>query len=117
MKFLDYIFSSFFIFSETMSDGRPGHVGMPVRASIYILMMLSTLNVLSFFTPETAVGKNRIYFSWVIISFCILYFRYYYKKKYLNIVDHFKTKSNKDLYYFITIAYIIASVVAFGLTR
>ena len=112
MKFLDYIFSSFFIFSETMSDGRPGHVGMPVRASIYILMMLSTLNVLSIFTHNTAIEKNRICFSWVIISFCILYFRYYYKKRYLNIVDHFKTKSNKDLYYFISIAYTIASFVA-----
>jgi len=117
MKFLDYIFSSIFIFSEKIDDGRPGHIEMPVFATIFILTILSTLNVLSIFTPDTILGKNRIYYLSVTISGCIFFLLFYYKKRYIAVVNHFKTKSNKDLYYFMTIAYIIASVVAFGITR
>lgn len=117
MKFLDNIFSSMYVFFETINNDRPGNVESPVFATIFILTILSTLNILSFFTPDTITGRNRIYYASVTISCCILILRFYVKKRYINIVSKFKGRSNKSPYYFITVAYIIISVVVFAITR
>ena len=117
MKFLDYIFSSLFVLFDTISPDRPENVESPVIATISTLVILSILNILSFFTPDTSIGRSRICFAIVIISCCILIMRFYVKKRYINVVNHFKSKSNKDLYYLITVAYVIISIVAFAMTR
>ena len=113
MKFLDNICSSIYIFFEAFKNDRPGDVESPIFATICMLTVLSTLNVLSFFAPDTSIAKGRMFYTTVAISICFFTMRYYYKKRYINIVNHFKSKSNKDLYYFITVIYIIISIVVF----
>ena len=117
MKFLDYVFSSLFVFFDAISPDRPENVKSPLNATIFILTILLTLNVLSFFTPDTITGRNRIYFASVTISSCILILRFYVKKRYITIVNHFENKRNKDFYYFLTAAYIVISIIAFAMTR
>jgi hypothetical protein len=111
MKFLDYIFSSIYRFGEALDDGRPGNAGMTIFATLYILTILPTLNILSFFTHDTIIVRTRIACTSAILSYCFFYLRYYYKKRYIIVIDQFKSKNNKDLYYFITVAYIIISIV------
>ena len=117
MKFLDYICSTIYIFFEKFKNDRPGDVESPIFATIFVLTMLSTLNVLSFFSPDTIIAKGRIFYISVVFSCCFFTLRYYYKKRYINIVDQFKSKNNKGLYYFITVVYIIISIVVFDMTN
>jgi hypothetical protein len=117
MKFLDYIFSSIYRFGEALDDGRHGNAGMTIFATLYILTFLPTLNILSFFTHDTIIVKTRIACTSAILSCCFFSLRYYYKKRYIKVVNHFKSKSNKDFYYLITVAYVVISIVAFAMTN
>lgn len=117
MKFLDYIFSSIYLLAESLDDGRHGNVGMTIFATIYILTILPIFNALSFFTHDTIIVKTRIVCASAAISCCFFTLRYYYKKRYTIVIDRFKSKNNKGLYYFITVAYIIISIVAFYITN
>jgi len=117
MKFLNNVFSSIFLFFDAINNDRPGNIEAPVMLTIFILTILFTINVLSFFSPETTTGKNRIFYSSVIISCSALIIQFYVKKKYINIVNQFKIKGNKELYYLISISYIVISIVVFAMTR
>ena len=117
MKFLNNVFASIYLFFDAINNDRPGNIESPVFASIFILAILFTLNVLSIFFPETITGKNITYYSSVIISGCTLIMLFYVKKKYIRIVNQFKIKGNKELYYLISIAYIVISIIVFAMTR
>ncbi len=117
MKFLNNVFASIYLFFDAINNDRPGNIESPVFATIFILTILFTFNVLSLFSPETITGKNITYYSSVSISGSTLIMQFYVKKKYIRIVDQLKIKGNKELYYLISIVYIVISIVVFAMTR
>lgn len=117
MKFLGNIFSAIYLFFEAIDDGRPGNKGTSVIGAIFVLAMLITSNLLSFF-PTSALKDMKWLYYFFVLSVCSILIMYFYRKnRYLRIVAQFNEVRNKQAYYLIAIAYVIFSLVVFVKTR
>lgn len=117
MKIFNYLFTSIYFFYESINDGRPGNIGKSGIASIVILTLFFTFNILSFFPTSALRELKWLFYLLLLVNGSLLTLYFYRKKRYLKIVNEFSEIKNKEIYYIITITYIILSFVIFMKTR
>jgi len=117
MKIVDYMFASFYLFFESINDGRPENKDMEWFAAIFVLGILLTANLLSFFSADTITKQPWLYYFVAVFSFGLYGLSYYRNKRYVGVVNQFKNKEHKGVYYLTTILYLIASIAFFAVTR
>jgi len=117
MKLIDNIFSSIYLFYEVIDDGRPGNKGTSIIGTIFVMALLLTLNVLSFFSTSTLKEIKWLYYFVVLIVCSMMILGFYWKSRYLKIVKQFVLEKRKGNYFLITVVYIVLSLAVFAITR
>ena len=117
MKLIDNIFSSIYLFLEAIDDGRPGNKGISIIATIFVMTMLLTFNVLSFFSEVSLRELKWLYYLVVLITCSILTLTFYRKGRYHGVVKQFVLEKRKGNYFLITVVYIVLSIAVFAITR
>ncbi len=117
MKLFDNIFSSIYLFFESMNNDRPGNKGQPIISAIFALTIILSSNVLSFCPAEKVNKIPWLYYLIAIVTCSVLIVLFYRKKRYLKIAKQFEAENNKAIYHFLTIAYIVLSIAVFSITR
>lgn len=117
MKFFNNIFSVVYLFFEAMDDGRPENEDTSIIGAIFVFTILLSSNLLSFFSANYLKEIKWFYYFIGILTCSILIIYYNRKKRYLKLVKEFSGVKNKEIYYGITIAYVILSLVIFMRTR
>lgn len=117
MKIVDYIFGSFYLFFESINDGRPGNKDMEWFGAIFVLGILLTANLLSFFSADRITKEPWLYYFVAVFSFGLYGLSYYRNKRYVGVVSRFKREKHKGGYYLITILYLVVSIAVFAVTR
>jgi hypothetical protein len=117
MKIIDNIFASIYLFFDAINEGGLGHEFSPIIGSIFVLCLSLTVNILSFFPEGTIIKLWGLYYVIIIIVCCILIFLFYRKKRYIKVISCFRNEKNKNIYYVITIIYIIVTISAFAISN
>lgn len=116
MKLFDNIFSSIYLFYKGLNDGRHG-AEMPIIGAIFVLTLLLSANVLSFFPTKEINRIPWLYYPAFIMVCSVLITHFYRKKRYLKVVSKFENEKNKGIYHFVAIAYIVLSLAVFVMSR
>lgn len=117
MKLIDNIFSSIYLFYEAIDDGRPGNKGTSIIGTIFVMTILLTLNVLSFFPAISLRELKWLYYLVVLIACSIMTLNFYWRGRYHRVVKQFLLEKRKGNYFLITVVYIVLSIAVFAITR
>jgi len=108
MRIYDFFFYVFFSIFKLLSSGWRSNTFSCWLISIFIFSVILVVNIVLFF-PKV---NNAHYILISILFFnCLVYF---YKNRYLKVIDYFNNYKNKDLIFygtFIFVLYIITIVI------
>jgi hypothetical protein len=104
--FIFYVFVTYFRYNEF---GTPSKVDIGASVgSVFTISLLFTLNVITIYP-----SIHRSFFYLITFFVTINFIIFFYKKRYLKIIDYYDNNKKKDLFYgyVLTILYTIISVI------
>jgi|WetSurMetagenome_2_1015567.scaffolds.fasta_scaffold88371_2 hypothetical protein len=105
MKFFDYYFCAFFNFLGSFESKLESHtIQRRAVMCVFMISMLLSINILSIYP-----SKLDRFIVYIFVSFSgIIFFVYFYKKRYLEVIKKFKESLLGNV---IIALYILSSII------
>jgi hypothetical protein len=110
MKIVDYLFYRLY------KNAIPTNKSIPEWSSIFVISIILSFNIFSIIVLldyDLKLIGEKSFKTIPLILIGLNYFVFLYKKRYLNIIEHFDQAKNKLIFDILVLLYIIGSILFF----
>jgi len=110
MKIVDYLFYRLY------KNAIPTNKSIPEWTSIFVISIILSFNIFSIIVLldyDLKLIGEKSFKTIPLILIGLNYFVFLYKKRYLNIIEHFDQAKNKLIFDILVLLYIIGSILFF----